>query len=87
MLASVLNSDIAIKISIHIIKIFVRLRELISTHNEIEKKLNELETKIEKHDENIRNIFGAIRQLMAPPQKPETRKIGFVKERMVKYRK
>jgi hypothetical protein len=76
MLASVLKSERAIKISIHIIKTFVKLRQLISTHKEVERRLNELERKIEKHDVDIQEIFGVIRQLMAPPEEPK-RRIGF----------
>ncbi len=76
MLASVLKSDRAVKISINIIKAFVKLREMISTHKELAHKLTQLERKIEKHDDEIRLIFDAIRQLMASPE-PKRRKIGF----------
>jgi phage regulator Rha-like protein len=77
MLASVLNSEKAIKISVMIIKTFVKLREIISTHKELAHKFSELENKIEKHDVEIRSIFEAIRQLMAPPSEPPKRRIGF----------
>jgi phage regulator Rha-like protein len=76
MLASVLNSERAIKISIAIIKAFVKLREILSTHRELAYKLKELERKIEKHDAAIEEIFEAMRRLMAPPEEPK-RKIGF----------
>jgi len=76
MLASVLNSDRAIKMSILIIKTFVKLREIISTHKELSYKLNELESKFEKHDAAIQGIFEAIRQLMVVPETPK-RRIGF----------
>lgn len=79
MLASVLNSKKAIRISISIIKAFVKLRQIISTHKELSYKLAELEQKIEKHDEAIRGIFDAIRELMIPPEKPK-RQIGFSAE-------
>ena len=77
MLASVLRSERAIKISIGIIKTFVKLREIISTHKELAHKLGELERKIEQHDTEIQSIFEAIRQLMAPPPEPPKRRIGF----------
>lgn len=76
MLASILRSDIAVKISIQVIKTFIKLRELISVHKELMQKLIQLEQKIEKHDEEIRTIFDAIRQLMAPAE-PKRRPIGF----------
>lgn len=76
MLSSVLNSKRAIQVNIAIMRVFVRLKEIISTHKELAHKLNELERKIEKHDGEIRTIFEAIRQLMTPPEKPKQR-IGF----------
>ncbi len=79
MLASVLNSERAIKISISIIKTFVKLRELISTHKALASKLDDLERRMEKHDEHIKVVFDAIRQLMASPE-PKEKKIGFIKE-------
>jgi len=78
MLASVLKSERAVKISIVIIKAFVRLRQILSTHKDLAHKLNQLERKIEKHDVEIKAIFDAIRELMTPPKKPRKR-IGFYK--------
>jgi len=68
MLASVLKSERAVKMSIIIVKTFVKLREIMSVHKELAYKLRELETKIEKHDSDIRDIFEAIRQLMGVPE-------------------
>src|SRR3989338_9022616 len=76
MLASVLNTIIAVRASIQVVRVFVHLREILSTHKELSYKLNELERKIEKHDDEIRSIFEAIRQLMTPPEKTK-RQIGF----------
>lgn len=76
MLSSILNSEQAIKINIAIMRAFVKLRELLSTDKELAHKLGQLERKIEKHDEEIKVIFNAIRQLMVPPE-VKKRKIGF----------
>ena len=76
MLSSVLNSERAVQVNIVIMRAFVKLRQILSTHKEVVHKLNELERKIEKHDAEIRSIFEAIRQLMSPPEKPR-RMIGF----------
>jgi len=76
MLSSVLNSERAVQVNIAIMRVFVKLRELISTNKELAHKLGLLERKIERHDEEIKAIFSAIRQLMTPPEKPK-RKIGF----------
>ena len=84
-MTSVLKSERAVKISINIIKAFVKLRELLSTHKELANKLNQMERKIEKHDEEIHMIFEAIRQLMIPLETPRKR-IGFgVEEPSVRY--
>jgi uncharacterized membrane protein len=86
MLSSVLNSPRAIQMNIAIMRAFVKLREILSTHKELALKLKQLEKKIEKHDEEIQAIFEAIRQLMTPPEQPK-RRIGFgVEEPKVKYR-
>jgi len=76
MLSSVLKSERAVQVNIAVMRAFVKLRQILSTHKELAYKLNELERKTEKHDEEIRSIFDAIRQLMSPPEKP-TRRIGF----------
>ncbi len=79
MLSSVLNSVQAIAVNIAIIRAFVKLRETLAAHQELAAKLNELEHKLEVHDEAIRDILEAIRQLMAPLDKPK-RRIGFTQE-------
>jgi len=76
MLATVLHSERAIQVNIAIIRAFVKLREILSTHTELALKLNLLEEKFEKHGQAIQAIFETIRQLIAPPEKPK-RPIGF----------
>lgn len=76
MLASVLRSEKAIKISIHIIKTFVRLRHWISTYKELAEKLSELERQVGRHDEEIRILVETIRRLTTEPKRPK-RRIGF----------
>ena len=78
MLSSVLNSARAIEVNIAIMRAFVRLREVLATHEDLARKLNELERKFGEHDEKFHLVFEAIRQLMAPPSVPEKkRRIGF----------
>jgi phage regulator Rha-like protein len=76
MLSSVLNSQKAIKVNIQIMRAFVKLREILSTHKELAQKLKELELKIDSHDQQIQTIFEVINQLLIPPKKPK-KKIGF----------
>ena len=79
MLSGILNSKRAVQMNIAIMRVFVKLRQILSTHKELVHKLNELERRIERHDTHIHGIFEAIRQLMAVETKPKTR-IGFHKQ-------
>jgi hypothetical protein len=78
MAASVLNTPLAVEVSIFVVRAFVRLRETLSTNQEVMRKLDQLERKIETHDQAITGILAAIRELMTPPEPPKKRKIGFV---------
>jgi len=86
MLSSVLNSESAVKMNIAIMRAFVQLRRALETNRELARKFSELERRIDKHDAEIAAILEAIRQLMAPPEKPR-REIGFhVREEAARYR-
>lgn len=74
MLSSVLHSERAVAVNIEIIRTFVRLRELLATHAELARRLDELEA---KYDSQFRIVFDAIRQMMAPPETPQKKRIGF----------
>ena len=76
MLSSILRSKRAVMVNIAIMRAFVKLREMIGLHRKLAQKLMELERRLEGHDQQIRSIFEAIRQLMAPPP-PTRRRIGF----------
>lgn len=79
MLSSVLNSPRAIKVNIQIMRAFVKLRELMTTHHDLAKKINDLQRQYKDHDQKIIMIFEAIRQIMITPasEPPEKKKIGF----------
>ena len=82
MLASVLRSKRAVQVNIQIMRAFVRLRQLLSTHADLAKKLEALE---QKYDSQFRVVFEAIRALMEDPTPPK-RKIGFTaKEKRAAY--
>ena len=86
MLSSVLKSERAIDVNIAIMRAFVKLRETLETNRELARKFAELEKRVGKHDAKIDAILEAIRQLMAPPEKPR-REIGFhVREKAPLYR-
>ncbi len=86
MLSSVLNSERAVKVNIAIMRAFVNMRRMLETNRELARKFSELERRVGKHDEEIAAIIEAIRQLMAPAEKPR-REIGFhVREKTPRYR-
>ena len=76
MLASVLKSETAIKASVHIIEIFVRMREMVLTHKDILLKLEQLEQQQARQDVNIKQLYQYIKGLMVEKKKPRSR-IGF----------
>jgi len=77
MFSSVLNSEKAIRINILIMRAFTKLREILLTHKELAIKINVLEKKYAEHDETIKSIFEAIKQLLEPSPVKEKRMIGF----------
>jgi hypothetical protein len=85
MLAAVLNTPRAIEVSVFVVRAFVQLRGILATHRSLANKLEELERKIETHDEAIRSLVSAIRQLMAAPER-SPKKIGFqLREKRAAY--
>jgi phage regulator Rha-like protein len=79
MLATILNSAVAIQASIQVVRAFVRLREFLAANKELARKLKNLEKKIDTQDEKIYTIFEALKQLMQPTQKQKG-KIGFKRD-------
>jgi hypothetical protein len=88
MLASVLNSERAVQMSVFVVRAFVRMREMLMGNPQLAAKLEELEQRVAGHDEIIAELVTAIRQLLNPrqPDKP-LREIGFhIKEQARRYR-
>ena len=89
MAAAVLNSPRAVEVSIYVVRAFVHLREALASNKSLAAKLDVLEQKTEllslQHDTfagntraQLKQVFDALRQLMAPPEPPKKRPIGFV---------
>jgi hypothetical protein len=89
MAATVLKSVRAVEVSVYVVRAFVRLRELVVSNKELALRLDDLESKTEllsmKHNafENntrvqLKQIFDALRELMAAPEPTQKRPIGFV---------
>ena len=80
MAATILNSPWATEVSVYVVRAFVRLRELLASQQALVQRLEAVENSLSEHDEAIRDILDAIRQLMAPPPNPPKRRIGFIQE-------
>ena len=78
MLSSVLKSPRAIHVNIQIMRVFVKMRQMILASEQINRKLEALERKTEDHDGSIKMIISAIQELMTPTAPKPRRPIGFV---------
>lgn len=77
MAATVLNSPRAVETSVFVVRAFVRLRDLARTHAELARHLTALERRVTAHDADLKQVFAALRQLLAPPQARPNRRIGY----------
>jgi hypothetical protein len=74
MLSSVLKSERAVAVNIAIMRTFVRLRQILATHQQLAERLLAME---KKYDGRFKVVFDALRHLMHPPEPPR-RPIGFL---------
>ena len=77
MASMVLNSARATEVSVHVVRAFIELRNLVAGNKELASKLKRLERKVDSHDQAITGLIDSMRQLLAPPD-PKKRPIGFV---------
>ena len=81
MLSSVLNSDRAIQVNIQIVRIFIKMREMLSSYKDMLHKLEQIEHKLTGHDNQILTIFEYLKHLEQNKQKELDQKnrkhIGF----------
>ena len=78
MLASVLNSAVAVRTSTAIVRAFVRMREALAAHADLAAKVDLLER---RYDRQFKVVFDAIRALMRPPPRKRPARIGFKPDR------
>lgn len=76
MLSSVLNTERAVKVNIQIMRVYVRIREMIQTHKDLILKMDQLELKVGKQDEKISIVFEYLRKFLDLKEKPR-KKVGF----------
>jgi len=77
MLATVLKSETAMQISIRIIEIFIKMRELFANQKDILRKLEQLDRLVVSHDEDIQAVFKILKQMLSEAQPPPRNRIGF----------
>jgi hypothetical protein len=77
MVASVLNSERAIAMSIYVIKAFVKMREELMANETILRRLSEIDKALLMHDEGLRDLYQKLMPLLEPGPEVERRKIGF----------
>ena len=88
MLATILNSPVAVDASVRIVRAFVYLREQLLANRELSRKFAELEHRLDGQDESLAALFEAIRRLLEPPAAAESkREMGFhIRETAPPYR-
>jgi len=81
MLSSVLNSDKAINVNIQIMRIFTKIREMLTDNLSIKLDIEEIKKKLENHDKNIELVFTYLDELIEKQENPKPRqKIGFKRD-------
>jgi phage regulator Rha-like protein len=76
MLSSVLKSERAAHMNVHIVRVFVRLREMLATHKDLAHKMLELERQQKEHGQQLTAVYTIVKRLMEPPKR-RARPIGF----------
>jgi hypothetical protein len=77
--ANVLNSPQANKMSVFIIRAFIRLREMVLTNEKLARKVDQLENRVSDHDEILIDLIKEIRKLVETPKPGNKQSIGFLK--------
>jgi len=77
MAANVLRSERAVRMSVFVVRAFVRLREQIAANAAILKRLAEIDKTLLQHDAALRDLYRKLLPLLQPPAEPPKRRIGF----------
>ena len=75
--ATILNSARATEISVHVVRAFIELRNLVAGNKDLAAKMKRIEHRLDSHDQAISGLIESVRHLLAPPE-PKKRPIGFV---------
>ena len=77
MAAGVLNTSRAIEISVFIVRAFVKVRQMVAGHKDLQRKITQIERRLTDHDEQIIELVNLIKQLLNPEPPPKKRRIGY----------
>lgn len=77
MAANILHSEKAVRMSVYVVRAFIKLRELVSSSRKLTIKLNQLEQRIDKHDKLLVEIVEAMQKLLQPSSPKKKRRLGF----------
>ena len=81
MLSSVLNSDRAIAVNIKIIRIFIKIREVLTDNLSLKLEIEDIKKKLNNHDKNIELVFSYLDELVEKKENSSDRnKIGYKKD-------
>ena len=77
MVANVLNSARAVKMSVYVVRAFIKQREMLMAQADILKRLAQMDKKLLQHDEVLKVIWTELQPLLQPPPAPPKPRIGF----------
>ena len=77
MAANVLNSPEAVKMSVYVVRAFIKQREILLAHSDILKRLAQIDATLLQHDDALRVIWRELQPLLSPPPTSPKREIGF----------
>jgi hypothetical protein len=77
MAAGVLNTSRAIEVSVFIVRAFVKVRQMVAGHKDLQRKIAQIERRLTDRDEQIIELVNLIKQLLNPEPPPKKRRIGY----------
>ncbi|MBW1994269.1 MAG: hypothetical protein JRI77_07425 [Deltaproteobacteria bacterium] len=77
MAAGVLNTSRAIEIIVFIVRAFVKVRQMVAGHKDLQRKITQIEKRLTDHDKQIVEQVSLIKQFLNPEQPPKKRRIGY----------
>ena len=77
MAAGELNTSRAIEVSVFIVRAFVKVRQMVAGHKDLQRKIAQIERRLTDHDEKIIELVNLIKQLLNPEPPPKKRRIGY----------